>query len=145
MAFGIGGKQFAINPFDLITPYDENDSKVCAVGIGLADPPSASKCCYRVLEQAHAYWLAPHRWHFLLYHRGCVLYVYVFLLGCGSTEVYLILVRSNLIAFYWGNLTDQGSDPGTFVTVCNCCLLTNSVISSTDGILVSLSSTTTTL
>ncbi|KAF7966863.1 hypothetical protein HWV62_36697 [Athelia sp. TMB] len=61
MAIGIAGKQFPINPFDLIEPFDENDSEKCVPGISQADPPSE--------------------------------------------------IRNTLIAFYWGNLTDQASDP----------------------------------
>ncbi|KZP16293.1 acid protease [Athelia psychrophila] len=73
LAIGIGGKQFAINPFDLIEPLDSNDSAECAVGISQADPPTATQTFSYILGDA--------------------------------------IFRSTLIAFYWGNLTDQASDP----------------------------------
>lgn len=43
LSIGIGGKQFPINPFDLIEPADNDDSEQCFPGISEADAPSSSE------------------------------------------------------------------------------------------------------
>ena len=40
ISFGIAGKQFPINPFDLIEPMELNDTVNCASGIAENTPPT---------------------------------------------------------------------------------------------------------
>jgi hypothetical protein len=43
ISFGIAGKQFPINPFDLILPAEYNDIVNCQSGIAEAAPPTNSE------------------------------------------------------------------------------------------------------
>ena len=56
ISFGIGGKQFPVNPKDLIQPYDRNNITTCVSSLGEAPTPLPGESYWMHTSLIHDEW-----------------------------------------------------------------------------------------